>query len=88
MYNLIIDCIYYIFDSLNLGFNHKNKNIRDLCRASVVLSRVTSIEYYMVQDAKGDLVAYSHSMLARWGHHFSQRLCVHELMMVGRTISS
>jgi hypothetical protein len=74
---MVIDCICYIFDILNLGFNHKNKNIRDLCRASVALSRVTSLEYYMVKDAKGDLFAYSHIMLARWRHNFSQLLCVH-----------
>jgi hypothetical protein len=74
---VVIDYVYYIFDILNLGLNHKNKNIRDLFRASVALSRVTSIEYYMVKDVKGDLVAYSHSMLARWRHHFSQLLCVH-----------
>jgi hypothetical protein len=41
----------------------------------VALSRVTSIDYYMVKDVKGDLVAYSHNMLDRWRHHFSQLLC-------------
>ena len=74
---MVIDCIYYIFDISNLGFNHRNKNIRDFCRATVALSRVTSIEYYMVKDVKGDLVAYSHSMLGRWRHRFSQLFCVH-----------
>jgi hypothetical protein len=42
----------------------------------VALSCITSIEYYMVKDEKGDLVADSHSILARWRNHFSQLLCV------------
>jgi ABC-type enterochelin transport system ATPase subunit len=35
-------------------------------------------------DKKDDLIADSHSILARWRNHFSQLLNVHELMMLGR----
>jgi hypothetical protein len=31
----------------------------------------------IVKDEKGNLVAYSHSILARWRNHFSQLLNIH-----------
>jgi hypothetical protein len=31
----------------------------------------------IVRDEKGDLVADSHSILARWRNHFSQLLSIH-----------
>jgi len=33
----------------------------------------------IVKDEKGDLVADSHSILARWRNHFSQLLNIHEV---------
>jgi len=39
----------------------------------MTLRRVTNT----VKDEKGDLVADSHSILARWRNHFSQLLNVH-----------
>jgi hypothetical protein len=34
---------------------------------------------YIVKDEKGDLVAHSHSILAKWRKHFSQLLNIHEV---------
>jgi len=39
----------------------------------------------IVKDEKGDLVADSHSILARWRNHFSQLLNVHGVNDVGQT---
>jgi len=38
-----------------------------------------------VKDDKSDLVAYSHSILARWRNYFSQLLKVHEINDVRQT---
>ena len=38
----------------------------------------------IVKDEKGDLVADSHSIMARWRNYFSQILNVHGLVMLGR----
>jgi hypothetical protein len=40
---------------------------------------------YVVKDQKGDLVAHSHSILARWRNHFSQLLNVHGVNDVRQT---
>jgi hypothetical protein len=37
----------------------------------------------IVKDEKGDLVADSHSILARWRNHFSQLLNIHGEMKLG-----
>ena len=42
---------------------------------------ITSI----VEDEKCDLVAYSHSILARWGNHFTQLFNVHGVSEVRQT---
>ena len=42
---------------------------------------ITSI----VKDEKGDLVTYSHSILARWRNHFSQLLNIHGVNDVRQT---
>jgi hypothetical protein len=39
----------------------------------------------IVKDEKGDLVADSHSILARWRNYFSQLLNVHGVKDVGQT---
>jgi len=49
----------------------------------VTVRRVTSLEIiYVVKDEKGDLVADSHSILARWRNLFSQLLNVVEDVLV------
>jgi hypothetical protein len=40
---------------------------------------------YAVKDEKGDLVADSHSILARWRNHFSQLLNIHGVNDVRQT---
>jgi len=37
----------------------------------------------IVMDEKGDLVAYSHSIVARWRNYFSQLFNVHGVKDVG-----
>ena len=39
----------------------------------------------IVQDEKGDVVAHSHSILARWRNHLSQLLNVHGVNDVRQT---
>jgi hypothetical protein len=39
----------------------------------------------VVKDEKSDLVAHSHSILARWRNHFSQLLNIHEVNDVRQT---
>jgi hypothetical protein len=39
----------------------------------------------IVKDEKGDLVAYCHSILARWRNHFSQLLNIHGVSDVRQT---
>jgi len=46
----------------------------------VTLRRVT-----IVKDEQGDLVADSHSILARWRNHFSQLLNIHGVKDVRQT---
>ena len=49
----------------------------------MTVRRVTSLEIiYVVKDEKGDLVADSHSILARWRNLFSQLLNVVEDVLV------
>ena len=40
---------------------------------------MTSTRTTIVKDEKGDLVADSHSIMARWRNYFSQLLNVHEV---------
>ena len=48
-------------------------------RVLMTSRRGTSLELYIVKDEKGDLVADSHSITARWRNYFSQLLNVHEV---------
>ena len=51
----------------------------------MTLRRVTSLELNIVKDDKGDSVADSHIILARWRKHFSQLLNVHGVNDVMQT---
>ena len=52
----------------------KIKNIRDLYRGINDFKKGYQPRNNIVKDKKGDLVAGSHSILARWRNHFSQLL--------------
>ena len=49
----------------------KIKNIRDLYRGIIDFKKVYQPRTSIIKDEKGDLVADSHSILARWRNHFS-----------------
>ena len=55
----------------------KIKNIRDLYRGIKNFKKGYQPRINIVKDEKGDLVADSHSILARWRNCFSQLLNVH-----------
>jgi hypothetical protein len=57
----------------------KDKNIRDLYRGINDFKKGYQPRNNIVKDDKGDFVADSHSILARWRNYFSQGL-----MMLGR----
>jgi hypothetical protein len=60
-----------------LETNSKNKNIRDLYGGINEFKRGYQPRINVVKDEKGDLVADSHSILARWRNPFSQLLNIH-----------
>jgi hypothetical protein len=68
-----------------LETNSKNKNIRDLYRGIIEFKRVYQPRINVVKDEKGDLVADSHSILARWRNHFLQLLNIHGVNDVRQT---
>jgi hypothetical protein len=68
-----------------LETNSKNKNIRDLHRGISDFKKGYQPRTYVVKDEKGDLVADSHSILARWRNHFFQLLNVHGVNDVRQT---
>jgi hypothetical protein len=55
-----------------LETNSKNKNIRVLYRGINDFKKSYQPRNNAVKDEKGDLVADSHSILARWRNHFFQ----------------
>jgi hypothetical protein len=57
-----------------LETNSKIKNIRDLCRGISDLKKSYRTRTNIVKGEKGDLVADSRSILARWRKYFSQLL--------------
>ena len=57
--------------------NSKIKNIRDLYRGISDFKKRYQPRTNIVKDGKGDLVADSHSILARWRSHFCQLLNIH-----------
>ena len=60
-----------------LETNSKIQNIRDLCRGISDFMKGYQTRCNIVKDEKGDLVADSHSIVARWRNYFSQLLNVH-----------
>jgi hypothetical protein len=68
-----------------LGTNSKKKNIRDLYRSINDFTRGYQSRTNVVKDGKGDLVADSHSILARWRTHFSQLLNIHGVNDIRQT---
>jgi len=68
-----------------LETNSKIKNIRDLYRGINDFKKCYQPRTNIVKDDKGDLVADSHSILARWWNYFSQMLNVHEVNDVRQT---
>jgi hypothetical protein len=57
--------------------NSKNNNIRDLNRGINNFKKGYQPRTIIVKDEKGDLVADSHSIMARWRNYFSKILNVH-----------
>jgi len=57
----------------------KIKNIRDLHRGISDFKKGYQPRTNIVKEETGDLVAGSHSILARWRNHFSQLLNIHEV---------
>jgi len=68
-----------------LETNSKNKNIRDLYRGINDFKKVYQPRTNIVKDDKGDLVADSHCILARWRNYFSKILNVHGVNDVRQT---
>jgi hypothetical protein len=76
----------YPKDKINeLGKNSRNKNIRDLYRGINDFKKGYQPRPNVVKDEKGDLVADSQSILARWRNHFSQLLNVQGVNDVRQT---
>jgi len=63
----------------NLKLTLRSKILGTCTGTSMTLRRVTSL-----MDDKGELVADSHNILARWRNYFSQILNYMGLMMLGR----
>ena len=57
----------------------KINNVRDLYRGINDFKKGYQPRTTIVKDEKGDLVADSHSIMARWRNYFSQLLNVHEV---------
>jgi hypothetical protein len=68
-----------------LEINSKNKNIRDLYRGINDYKMGYQPRTNVVKDEKSDLVADSHSILARWRNNFFQLLNVHGVNDVRQT---
>ena len=60
-----------------LETNSKINNIRDLYRGINDMKKGYQPRTRIVKDEKGDLVADSHSIMARWRNYFSKILNVH-----------
>ena len=64
--------------------NSKVKNIRDIYRGINDFKKGYQPRTDIVKDEKGDLVADSHIILARWRKYFSQLLNVHGVNEIGQ----
>ena len=62
-----------------LEINSKINNVRDLYRGIKDCKKGYQPRTTIVKDEKGDLVADSHSIMARWRNYFSQLMNVHEV---------
>jgi len=58
-----------------LETNSNINNIRDLYRGINDFKKGYQLRTITVKDEKGDLVAYSHSIITRWRNYFSQLEC-------------
>jgi len=67
-----------------LETNSKIQNIWDLYRGISNFKKGFQPRCNTVKDEKGDLVAYSHSIVARWRDYFSQLFNVHGVKDVGQ----
>jgi len=67
-----------------LETNSKIQNIRDLYRGINDFKKGYQPRFNMVRNEKGDLVADSHSIVARWRNYFSQLFSVHGVKDVGQ----
>ena len=67
-----------------LKTNNKIQNIRDLYRGINDFKKGYQPRCNIVKDEKGDLVAYSHGIVARWKNYFSQLFNVHGFKDVGQ----
>jgi len=67
-----------------LETNNKIQNIRDLCRGISDFKKGYQPRCNIVKDEKGDLVADSHGIVARWRNYFSQLFNVHGVKDVGQ----
>ena len=65
--------------------NSKIKNIRVLYRGINDFKKIYPARCNIMKDDKGDLVADSHSIVARWRNYFSQLLNVHGVYDVRHT---
>ena len=68
----------------NLKLNSKIQNIRDLFRGINDFKKGYQPRCNIVKDEKRDLVADSHSIVARWRNNFSQLFNVHGVKDVGQ----
>jgi len=67
-----------------LETNSEIQNIRDLFRRINDFKKGYQPRCNIVRDEKGDLVADSHSIVARWRNYFSQLFNVYGVKVVGR----
>ena len=68
----------YLRDKIEeLETNSRIQNIRDLYRGINYFKKGYQPRCNIVKDEKGDLVADSHSIVARWRKYFSQLFNVH-----------
>ena len=67
-----------------LETNSKIQNIRDLYKGINDFKKGYQPRCNIVKDEKGDLVADSHSIVARWSNYFSQLFNVHGVKNVGQ----
>ena len=68
-----------------LETNSNIQNIRDLYRGINDFKKGYKPRCIIVKDEKGDLVAYSHSIVDSWRIYFSQLFNVHGVKNVGQT---